>query len=1200
MADVNISELPPITSATDDDVIIINDGDINTRKITWSNLVNSISDFTSPTSFSAGTESAPSITFTGDLNTGIYRPASTDKLGFVTNGTTRLYIDETGRVSIGNTSPESYSPISNDLVIGNASSGDNGVTIVTGSDDVGSIVFADGTDSSSETAGRLVYDHADDHLHFETDSEERLRITEDGFVGVGTSDPQQLLHVSSGDSGVSSLVPGVFGTIIESISTQNAGLIFQTASNRTAGFYFSDPENTQAGSIVFSNSSDLMSFSINSTERLGIGGSGVVFSDSSGNQVAIVTDDGRLRVGPGTPTSGLLSITGNITGSADQVAVEISGAVQSDVTGSAVSYLGTANTQAASFTLPNAYHFKSQGGTLGAGSVITNQYGFHVSSLGNATNNYGFYSDISTTGDFQYYASGSAPNYFNGSTHTFANGGVNVLQITGGTSNFLTDVTFPNITVDGTITAVTGSFTQVNSTNIGYTGALTGPAATITTIGGTTATYTSFVGDLTGNVTGNSDTATQVAVTPTNSTNLNYQVAFTDSSGVDRPVRVDSDLTYNPSSNTLNSVNVSSTNGNITNVISTDVTTTDLTVTGNLTVPGDITGNISGDSMVVNDLVVNDDLIVTDTSTFNGPVSFTSTVNGTFTGSLTGNADSATAVSTGGTSSSSDHFVTFVAASSGNQTLLTDAGIKYNPSLNRIYVDIEGTVIGGVTGSVETANKINLIETEDANATHYILFADSTTGSREVRSDSSLTYNPSLDTLTIGAIIGNGSGLTSLNASNISSGTISDDRLPAQYSGNAATATLATNATNANSATNSTNSNKINISTNETVDSTHYVTFSSGSSGNQTLNSDSGLTYNPSTNTVTATTFSGNATSADTSISSTNATNINPVPNNSTDSSHFITFTGSASGNQVPNSDSGLTYNPSNNTLTTGKVSSTFIGNGSGLTSLNASNISSGTISDDRLPSTISSDITGSSASCTGNSATATLATTATRADDSDRVNVSAVSDDSNYRVVFTEANNNNDTSGNIYKDSQTNFYYNPSTNTLTAGIVSGSHSGNGSLLTQLNASNISSGTISDDRLPAIISSDITGNAVTLDNLQSNQFLRSDQSDTMSGNLTVTGNVNSSSDSRLKKNIEVIENPIEKIQNLSGYTYDRTDINIHQLGVIAQEVEQVIPEAVSEDDNGMKSVSYNQLIPLLIEAIKEQQKEIDELKSKLG
>ena len=98
----------------------------------------------------------------------------------------------------------------------------------------------------------------------------------------------------------------------------------------------------------------------------------------------------------------------------------------------------------------------------------------------------------------------------------------------------------------------------------------------------------------------------------------------------------------------------------------------------------------------------------------------------------------------------------------------------------------------------------------------------------------------------------------------------------------------------------------------------------------------------------------------------------------------------------------------------------------------------------------------------------------------------------------------------------------------------------------------------------------------------------------------------SSSDKRWKTNIKIIESPLEKLQKLSGVEFDWIeDSKLHgnsgnDVGVIAQEVELVLPQAVQTRDTGMKAVRYEKLIPLLIETIKEQQKQIDELKNKIG
>ena len=98
------------------------------------------------------------------------------------------------------------------------------------------------------------------------------------------------------------------------------------------------------------------------------------------------------------------------------------------------------------------------------------------------------------------------------------------------------------------------------------------------------------------------------------------------------------------------------------------------------------------------------------------------------------------------------------------------------------------------------------------------------------------------------------------------------------------------------------------------------------------------------------------------------------------------------------------------------------------------------------------------------------------------------------------------------------------------------------------------------------------------------------------GDLTVGGSITANSDERLKTNIHTIENALEKVINLRGVEYDRIDTNVHTIGLIAQELETVYPDLVIES-NGYKSVAYGNLVGLLIEAIKEQQVQIQNLYS---
>ena len=90
------------------------------------------------------------------------------------------------------------------------------------------------------------------------------------------------------------------------------------------------------------------------------------------------------------------------------------------------------------------------------------------------------------------------------------------------------------------------------------------------------------------------------------------------------------------------------------------------------------------------------------------------------------------------------------------------------------------------------------------------------------------------------------------------------------------------------------------------------------------------------------------------------------------------------------------------------------------------------------------------------------------------------------------------------------------------------------------------------------------------------------------GNLVAGGTVTANSDEKLKTNIKTIDNALDKVLSLRGVEYDRIDTLEHQIGVIAQEVEAVLPEIVHTDpETGMKSVAYGNLSALFIEAIKE-------------
>ena len=110
----------------------------------------------------------------------------------------------------------------------------------------------------------------------------------------------------------------------------------------------------------------------------------------------------------------------------------------------------------------------------------------------------------------------------------------------------------------------------------------------------------------------------------------------------------------------------------------------------------------------------------------------------------------------------------------------------------------------------------------------------------------------------------------------------------------------------------------------------------------------------------------------------------------------------------------------------------------------------------------------------------------------------------------------------------------------------------------------------------------------------------------ISGALNVGGDVVAfaSSDERLKDNIIPIRNPNEKIKQIGGYTFDWNDKHEifkgkKDIGVVAQEIEKVLPEIVETKDNGFKAVNYEKIVALLIESNKELIKRVEELESKV-
>ena len=107
------------------------------------------------------------------------------------------------------------------------------------------------------------------------------------------------------------------------------------------------------------------------------------------------------------------------------------------------------------------------------------------------------------------------------------------------------------------------------------------------------------------------------------------------------------------------------------------------------------------------------------------------------------------------------------------------------------------------------------------------------------------------------------------------------------------------------------------------------------------------------------------------------------------------------------------------------------------------------------------------------------------------------------------------------------------------------------------------------------------------------------------GYVWAANDITAFSDERVKTNLQKIEGALDKVSNINGYTFTRTDYTSEDdkdkrhVGVIAQEVQKVLPELVHEDDKGMLSVAYGNMTALLIEAIKEERQKREALEERI-
>lgn len=183
-------------------------------------------------------------------------------------------------------------------------------------------------------------------------------------------------------------------------------------------------------------------------------------------------------------------------------------------------------------------------------------------------------------------------------------------------------------------------------------------------------------------------------------------------------------------------------------------------------------------------------------------------------------------------------------------------------------------------------------------------------------------------------------------------------------------------------------------------------------------------------------------------------------------------------------------------------------------------------------------------------------------------VNSTLITNNFNMTGSFTDGNNSVGTSGQVLLSNGSSVYWSD-----TAGLIIANNNLSGTFYFPMSNSPAGGLWTSASIVPSKISFDAT-----------------------TGTLNST-TFNSISDASKKTNVKSIESPLKIINNLRGVSFIWKDNNLPSLGVIAQEVEKVLPELIHENDEKIKSVNYNGLIAVLIESIKVLEEKVKNLEN---